>query len=277
VNETAIAAGLEVARSNGLRCRDPVVLRDAWHVLIHLRPLPIVVRVSSSLPFPEGPHPNDIARELAVAFHAARAGAPVIPPADEVEAAPYRHDGHVVTFWRYIEPSGEVDPRAAGRALRVVHEALGDYEGKLPEVGHPEDTEAMLAAMSTSEDVELLHDVISHRPEVDGQGLNGDAHLWNCLASPVGPLWHDFETACRGPREYDLAALVSRDRVFGDQPEVREALAAYGAHDAELLEAVLPIYIAWVTASMLTALPRRPVLKEAVAERLAWLRATRGR
>jgi hypothetical protein len=90
-------------------------------------------------------------------------------------------------------------------------------------------------------------------------------------------LWHDFETACRAPREYDLAALVSRDRVFGDQPEAREALAAYGAHDGELLDAVLPIYIAWIAASMLTALPRRPSLKEAVDGRLAWLRATHRR
>jgi Ser/Thr protein kinase RdoA (MazF antagonist) len=115
---------------------------------------------------------------------------------------------------------------------------------------------------------------MSRRPEVDGQGLNGDAHLLNCLASPAGPLWHDFETAYRGPRAYDLAALVSHDRVFDDQPEAREALAAYGAHDAELLETMLPVYTAWVAASMLTALPRRPGLKDGVERRLAWLRTT---
>jgi hypothetical protein len=277
VGETAVAAGLEVARAKGLHYEDPVVLRDAWHVLIHLRPLPIVVRVSSSLPFPEGPHPNDVVRELEVASHAARAGAPVIPPADEVEAAPYRHGGHVVTFWRYIEPSGEVDACVAGQALRVVHEALADYDGRLPEIGHPDETEAMLAALPPSTDIEFLRDVMSHRPEVAGQGLNGDAHLWNCLASPAGPLWHDFETACRGPREYDLAALMSYDRVFDDQPEARDALAAYGAHDSELLETMLPIYTAWVAASMLTALPRRPGLKPGVERRLAWLRTTHRR
>jgi hypothetical protein len=28
-----------------------------------------------------------------------------------------------------------------------VHEALADYDGRLPEIGHPEDTAAMLAAL----------------------------------------------------------------------------------------------------------------------------------
>jgi hypothetical protein len=275
MSESVVAVGLEVARAQGLHCEDPVVLRDAWHVLIHLQPLPVVVRVSSALPFPEGPHPEDIVRELEVALHAARAGAPVIPPADEVEPIPYRHAGHVVTFWRYVAPHGDADPCGAGRALRAVHEALADYDGDLPALGHPEDTEAMLAALPPSADTELLAEVVSARPATDGQGLNGDAHLWNCLGSPAGPLWHDFETACRGPREYDLAALVSRHRVFGDQPEAQEALASYGAHDAELLEAMLPPYITWIAASMLTALPRRPQLREAVHRRLAWLRAHR--
>jgi hypothetical protein len=275
MNETAVAAGLEVARAQGLRYEDPVVLRDAWHVLIHLRPLPIVMRVSSSLPFPEGPNPEDIARELEVASHAARAGAPVIPPADDVEPGPYRHCGHVVTFWRYIDARDGLDAHAAGLALRVVHEALGDYEGELPVMGHLKDTDAMLAALPPSADVELLHEVTSARPPDAGQGLQGDAHLWNCLQSPVGPLWHDFETACRGPREYDLAALVSNDRIFHDDPQAWEALAAYGDHDAELLEALIPTYVVWVTASMMTALPRRPGLSESVDRRLAWLRAHR--
>ena len=271
-SDSAVAAALAVARERGLRCDEPVVLRDAWHVLVQLRPSRVVARVSSPLPFPEGPNPDDVERELAVASHAARAGAPVIPPVDDVA---YRHGGHIVTLWRYVEPLGDADPRAAGRGLRVIHEALADYPGALPGAGHPADTERMLDALAPSADVELLREVTAQRPADGGQALHGDAHIWNCFGSPSGPLWHDFETACRGPREYDLAALVAQSRVSGGHAEAEAALAAYGEHDAELLEAMLPLYAAWVTASMLSALPRRPELAEPVARRLRWLRELR--
>jgi len=264
-------AALTVARAQGLRCDEPVVLRDAWHVLLHLRPLPIVARVSTSLPFPEGPDPEGVVRELELASYAASAGAPVVPPATEVDPGPHRVGGRIVTLWRYVESNGPPDPRRAGGGLRSIHEALSDYEGRLPAVGHPEETEAMLDALGPSAETELLCEVFSRRPSVDGQALHGDAHLLNCLGTPVGPLWHDFETVCRGPREYDLAALVSRQRVIGDVPEALDALDAYGAHDAELVEAMLPVYVVWVTASMLVALPRRPELVEPIAQRVHWL------
>jgi Phosphotransferase enzyme family len=270
-SRSAVAAALAAARAQGLDCGDPVVLREAWHVLVQLPPFPIVARVSTRLASPGGPKPADVVRELAVASHAARLGAPVVPPADEVDPGPHWHDGHVVTFWRYVTSSGEVDGPAAGRALRVIHDALVDYDGPLPAAGHPEDLDEMLASLEDSEDVEFLRHVVSRRPDLDGQALHGDAHLGNCLASEDGPLWHDFETACRGPREYDLAALVLRDLEHGEPP-ARAALTAYGEHDSELLKAVVPVYSAWVFASFLTALPRRPELSPILDERLRWLR-----
>jgi Ser/Thr protein kinase RdoA (MazF antagonist) len=271
-SDGAVNAALAVAREHGFRCDEPVVLRDAWHILLHLKPLPIVARVSSGLPFPQGPNPDDLVRELAVAGHAARAGAAVVPPADEVEAVPYVHGGHIVTVWRYVEPHDEPDDAEAGRALRVIHEALADYDGDLPDTGHPEDTHAMLDALAPSADVEFLRDILRRNPSPGGQALHGDAHLQNCLGSPGGPLWHDFETACRGPREYDLAALVTHVMVSGDVERPRRALAAYGRHDADLLDAMAPLYVVWVTASMLLALPRRPELAEPVGAGLRWLR-----
>jgi hypothetical protein len=271
MSESAIAAALAVARAQGLRCEEAVVVRAAWHVLVRLQPLLIVARVSSSLPFPEGPDPDGLVRELAVAAHLSAAGAPVVPPAAELEPVPYRHGGHIVTFWRYVEPHEPPDPRQAGRGLRAIHEALADFDGPLPPTGHPGETEAMVRALPPGPHVDLLRDVVRRPPAPEGQPLHGDAHLFNCLGSPQGPLWHDFETACRGPREYDLAALVSRQRVIGDVPESVDALDAYGRHDAALLEEMLPLYVAWVTASMLIALPRRPELAAAVDVRLAWL------
>jgi hypothetical protein len=255
-----------------MRCEEPVVLREAWHVLVHLRPLPIVARVSSGIPFPEGPRPHDVVRELHVAGHAARSGAPVIPPADEVDPGPHHHGGHIVTFWRYVRPRGEVDPGAAGQGLRLIHDALLDYDGALPPAGHADEVNEMLDSVEESADVELLRELTARGPQLEGQALHGDAHLDNCLSSSGGPLWHDFECACRGPREYDLAALILRDRVRDGNAPARRALAAYGSHDPDLLEALVPVYAAWVYASMLIALPRRPELVPILAERLRWLR-----
>jgi thiamine kinase-like enzyme len=96
---------------------------------------------------------------------------------------------------------------------------------------------------------------------VAGQPLHGDAHLFNVLGTPRGPLWHDFETACHGPRKYDLAALAEH-----------APLDAYGAYDRDLLEQMRPFYAAWVTASMMIALPRRPDLADAVKRRVRQLR-----
>lgn len=268
MSESAVRAAVEVAAEHGLVADDPVVLRDAWHVLVHLRPLPIVARVSSGLPYPDGPSEDDVVRELAVASHAARAGAAVVPPSDLLDPGPHRRGDHVVAFWTYVGQPREVEPVAAGEALRAIHEALADYEGDLPSL-HTDDLAAITDRLEPSADVEFLRELGLRQPAGTAQALHGDAHLANCMP---GPLWHDFETACRGPREFDLAALALSDEVRDDEPS-RIALEAYGDHDADLLEELLPVYAAWIYASFMIALPRRPELGPVLAERLAWLRA----
>jgi len=264
---------MAVARGQGIRCEQSVVLREAWHVLVHLAPAPVVARVSSGIPYPEGPDPEDVVRELAVGRHAVAAGAPVVPQLRDGDPGPHRHAGHVVALWTYVEPQGAIDAAAAGRGLRLIHDALADYDGQaLPPAGHARDVEAMLDSLEPSADVELLRRATAQAPRVDGQALHGDAHLGNCLASARGTLWHDLESTCRGPREYDLAALVLHDRSRGGHASSREALAAYGGHDADLLDALVPVYAAWVYASFLVAVPRRPELAPVVRERLDWLR-----
>jgi hypothetical protein len=267
MSESAVRAAVEVAAEHGLHSERPVVLRDAWHVLVHLRPAPVVARVSSGRPYPEGPPEDDVVVELAVGSHAARAGAPVVPPTNLVDPGPHRHDGHVVAFWQYVEPKREVEPVAAGEGLREIHEALVDYEGELPSL-HTGDLARITDNLEPSADVELLRELGLRQPVGDTQALHGDAHLANCLP---GPLWHDFETACRGPRELDLAALALSALVRNDDAS-RIALEAYGDHDADLLEACLPVYAAWIYASFMIALPRRPELGPVLDERLSWLR-----
>jgi hypothetical protein len=268
MSESAVRAAVEVAAEHGLRSDDPLVLRDAWHVLVHLRPLRLVARVSSGRPYPEGPPEEDVIRELKVASHAVRAGAPVVQPSGLLDPGPHRHGGHVVTFWQYVGPKREVEPVAAGQGLRAIHEALADYEVELPSL-HTEDLVRITDSLEPSADVELLRELGLRQPAGRSQALHGDAHLANCLP---GPLWHDFETACRGPRELDLAALALSARVREDDAS-RIALEAYGDHDADLLEEFLPVYAAWIYASFMIALPRRPELGPVLAERLNWLRS----
>ena len=264
MSESAVRAAVEVAAEHGLVSDDPVVLRNDWHVLVYLRPLPIVARVSSGRPLqPE----ERVARELDVGSHAARAGARVVPPSDLLPPGPHRHGGHVVAFWKYVGQPREVEPVAAGEALRDIHDALLDYDGELPSL-HTADFAGIVAGLEPSADVELLRELGRREPAGQAQAIHGDAHLANCLP---GPLWHDFETACRGPREFDLAALALSARVLDDDAS-RIALEAYGDHDADLLEECLPVYAAWIYASFMVALPRRPELGPVLAQRLRWLR-----
>ena len=254
-----------------MRCDKPIVLREAWHVLVHLWPAPVVARVTSGA---AGVDPGDVERELTVARHAARAGAPVVQPSDLLPPGPHRHDGHTLVFWRYLVQAGNVDATEAGRGLHTIHASLADYDGELPRAGRAEEVRAMLEPFAPSDDVELLCELAS-RGLPEGQALHGDAHLFNCIPTRAGPIWHDLETACRGPREYDLAALVHSDRSGEPDPEARLAIAAYGGYDEELLDQALPVYASWVAASFMVAVARRPDAAPGLERQLRFLRGFR--
>jgi phosphotransferase family enzyme len=268
---SAVEAAVAVAETHGVRFEKPIVLREAWHVLVHLWPAPVVARVTSGAP---GVNPDDVEQELRVAQHAARAGAPVVLPSDLLPPGPHRHDGHTLVFWRYLEQDGTLDAPAAGRGLRTIHESLADYDGELPRAGRAGEVRAMLEPFAPSDDVEVLRELAS-RGLPEGQALHGDGHLFNCIQTRTGPIWHDLETACRGPREYDLAALVLEDRSRQSDPEARLALAAYGDYDEELLDQALPVYAAWVAASFMVAVARRPEAAPALERQLRFLRRFR--
>jgi hypothetical protein len=95
------------------------------------------------------------------------------------------------------------------------------------------------------------------------------------MATADGPVWHDLETACRGPREYDLAALILRDRWDPPNPAARAALAAYGPHNRELLEHALPVYASWIAASFMTAMARRRDAAAKLEQQMQFLRRYR--
>ena len=155
-------------------------------------------------------------------------------------AAPTRDpdSGLLVTLWRRVEhgPEDAADPVDVGESLRAVHNALDRYRGDLPSFLHKlESARAVLAddarmeALS-SHDRSFLRaafDVLTgelRSRSYEGQRLHGEPHGQNRLTTAEGVRWIDFEGACNGPLEWDLAFL----------PEA--ALVAFPSADQSLLE-----------------------------------------
>lgn len=280
---TPAAAAEALAAELGIRADDAVVVRDLTNVLVHLRPSPVVARVTRTL---VGRGLEGLAAELAFADAAARAGAPIVPPADGVEPVPYERDGHLITFWRYVEHRRpeQSDLSAVGTSLRQLHRAVRDLDLNLPRFDRLDEVEAELlrlepdGAAATADDLAAIGAAIeSCRARLDSlelaeQPLHGDVHLGNVLITPDGPLWADLENVCRGPVEYDLACLAWRELVHC--ADVAAALAAYGAYDAGLVVELMPLlgtFLAVWTIRIAQVAPS-PRLATVLRERLDYVR-----
>jgi hypothetical protein len=131
--QRACEAALEVARRLGIHAKQAGVLKDWNNTIIRLAPAGIVAKVGTS-------HFRDarlesLDREVAVAAHLAERGAPVVPPTRVVPPGPHCWRELKVTLWQYLEPLPGAAPTATtmAAAIKRVHEALGDFEGALPE------------------------------------------------------------------------------------------------------------------------------------------------
>lgn len=230
-------AALSAGRAHGLSTADPVVLRDLTNLIVHLRPAPVVARVQLTLGAL-----RDLASaraEIDAARFLAAAGAPVAPPAHDVDPGPHEIDGLLVTFWAYVDHDPALaDAAVAGRSLRELHDAFATYEGELPTCDRLDEVRRLV-------DEPELRAFADRLPPLDGPPIHGDAHLKNVLWTRDGPLWSDLENVCRGPREFDLACLR-----FRPSAEADAAVAAYGEHDAGAVEralAYVTLFLAAVT------------------------------
>ena len=262
--ERALAALLAVARGQGLPTEDVRVVRDLTNLLVHLAPASVVGRVQLTL---SGLRDEAAAAtEVRAASFLARRGAPVVPPADVVDPGPHSRDGFLVTFWRWVDHDpARADAAAAGRALRDLHDAFGEFDGSLPTCDRLGEVRRVLASFPPSAESDELASFAERLPPLDGPPIHGDAHLRNVLWSPAGPLWGDLENVCRGPVEYDLACLR-----FRPSAESEAAIAAYGPHGD--IDALLP-YVTLFLAAWTSVVAERVATDEAHAE--AWRRIER--
>jgi Ser/Thr protein kinase RdoA (MazF antagonist) len=240
-----LAAATAAARDAGLPTDDVIVIGDGANVNVHLRPAPVVARVSVTLV--RGVEALEV--ELAFARAAAERGAPVVPPADDTV---HEHGGLHVTFWRYVEhrQAEAADAPAVGRALRALHEAVRGLELPLVRFDRLDEVEEVAAGLDHPDAGLMLRALCVARKRLaelqfDEQPLHGDAHLRNVFVTEDGPVWADLENVCRGPVEYDLACLAWRATVHGPNGGL-EAVEAYGPHDAALVEDLMPVLAAFL-------------------------------
>ena len=280
VSARAVAAATRVAESYGIRVVEPVVLSDRYAVRVHLRPAPLVARVSTFTALLRHPIDAWLTRELDVTMFLYGRGAPVVPPSDLLPAGPHLRDGFAISFWSYVAPVCDETPapEVAGKMLAELHDALREYPGELPLLGPPlNDIPRGLARLDGMSDVIPVGDVAMLRRVGDRllqtvedstlpvQPLHGDAHVYNLIPSARGLLWNDFEDVCRGPVVWDLTTLSDPgDKMLAAYPEAppAETLEAFRRvrllHGAVWVLALLPEVDEWAVHArgMLDALRR---------------------
>lgn len=217
-----IAAVRVICRELGLGEVTPTVLKAAHHTTLLIPPLMMVARVQSAEALDMAR--RGAVRELAVARHLARRGAPALAPLGDKLAGPYAAASSIVTLWPYVEherTADEADAALAAATLDSVHQCLLNYHGKLPPYTRALDrcwdvlANGRVSTTLADDDRDLLEaQYLRLRQEVEATAsrwvpLHGDAHLGNLLLGRRGPIWTDFEDACLGPCEYDIAGLPS--------------------------------------------------------------------
>lgn len=228
-----MSAAVRVAARFGVAATEPAVLADGANVIVHLRPTPVVAKVAASTPAVRDAAAW-LGREIDLAVFLGESGIPVMTPSGEVPATVHHEDGHVMSFWIYLERSGAGPAGEAviGSMLRDLHAALRCYPGSLPVLAPLDDIPVFLARPQTrlgaadraalaAAFTRLTAELAASSPR--RQPLHGDAGAMNLMATGGRWVWHDFEDTCSGPVEWDLAATTASPRLDGSR-----ILAAYG-------------------------------------------------
>jgi hypothetical protein len=274
--ESAVSRAVGLARGVGLDVSGGEIVSEGVNVLVRLEPEPALARVSqwSDILHVDGAFPWH-ARDAELSRYLAGAGARVPRPL----AGPFLDDGVTISFWEWVDhdPRPELADEQLGACLAEIHSKLASYEGELPAVravvaevdplaGYAAETQT---AAALRRKLASLVEALDRIGRGRSRPLHGDAHAGNVVAIDGSFVWLDFEEACRGPVEYDVASLVAFARLLCDRDE-HALLAGYDAtidHDVlEIMVEVRLVLIAAWCAVLLTEVPEDPVFRN----RLDW-------
>ncbi|MFI6678095.1 phosphotransferase [Kribbella sp. NPDC050470] len=232
MTENAVQAAAAAARSLGLTVDDPTVLYDAFSVVVHLKPSPVVARVPLALPEPlmqPEVAVRRMQREVDVTAWLVAQGKPCVTPSPLVPLEPVQQDGFSMTFWQFVEQdkSVELDFLAGTARAAELHAVLADYPQELPWMTPLLAVPSALAVLEAvpglleQEDLdraraewEVLKPLLTRRsafeevfPSATIQTIHGDAPSYNVIPTADGVLRSDFEDTTLGPIEWDMAGF----------------------------------------------------------------------
>ena len=218
ITRAGLGSVARLGRALGLPVDDLRVLSARGNLVVHLAPAPVVARAATLTARTRRDPAAWMAREVAVAGHAAARGGPVVPPAT-ADPGPHDVDGLMVSLWEHrAEPSTAAHGRELGAALAALHAATSGFRGDLPWLAPAIDQvdDVLGSGLLPADVVAALrsrHERVL--ADLDGAGspplvLHGDAHAGNLLG---GRFWTDLEETCLGPPEWDLAVLDDPDAV----------------------------------------------------------------
>lgn len=291
-SQRALAAAAAAGRELGLTVDQPAIIHDAFSVVVHLAPSPVVVRVPVVLPngFELPTQTARQTRELAMAAWLADRGQPVVRPSPLVPRGPVQRDGFSMTFWEWVDVDAarraNYDER--GPLVASLHATLRDYPAPLPfllplsmsvsnGLGFLEHHPDLLPAADldrAKREWQLLAPVFMSRgsfsqafPGITTQALHGDSPGYNMIHSKTALLHADFEDATLGPVEWDLTLQPPSAVDAYDQAAMRAGLRRV---DHELLQIMTVLRLLQIVAAH-SLIPKLPSLATDLAAPLeAW-------
>ncbi|MHB1683358.1 MAG: phosphotransferase [Bacilli bacterium] len=223
-----VAEVLSVAKQLGVDGISPVILGDAGNLIVHLASHPIVARVAKLFAGDDADAWRGIlAREVRVARHLARSGAPIVPPAAGAYAGPHRVGDTWMTWWQFL-PKAPLPPLDPGHAFGLVNSlasAMAHFPEPLPVLGVWETVSEAVGKLRLrpAQDVRIA-DLLRAFEKADERmrmldsalllPAHGDAHPRNLLPGPEGWRWIDFEDVSLMPRFWDLASFIGNSALL---------------------------------------------------------------
>jgi Ser/Thr protein kinase RdoA (MazF antagonist) len=232
----SVEAAISALREAGFDIREWALLSVSHRVVVALEPCALVAKIAPRLATAK------LERELAVARYCVAAGAPVVPPAER--AGPYFTSMSAFSLWQCVRVVGSPSNDDACETYLSLRGVLDSFPGALPDFR--EAIHAAYAALESGEcsgisgaDARFLQGALAADLARlatfawEPMALHGDAHPGNLALTSRGALWLDFESACRGPVEWDLSGSLID-------------CAARVSHDSALLEVLARVRSACV-------------------------------